>query len=151
MPLPNPSLAPENYYGAYYFSVSIDGLEDADINQTFTKVSGVVSESEPLEFKHGTDPYIRKTVGRTKYEDLALERIYNGSDAFYKWRLEIEDGTISRKDITIRMMKANGDVVRTMVCRTAWPSKWQLPEMDASGTNPATEVITLSVEKVTNE
>lgn len=151
MALANPGLVAENYFGAYYFSVAIDGIEQSDINQTFTKVSGVVSESEPVEFKHGTDPYIRKTVGRTKYEDLSLERIYNGSDAFYKWRLEIEEGNISRKDVVIRLMKANGDVVRTMVCRTAWPSKWQLPEMDASGSNPATETITLSVEKVTNE
>jgi phage tail-like protein len=143
-------LGSDNYYGSYYFRVSIPDVA-GDINQTFTKVSGVVSETEPMEFKHGTDPYIRKTVGRTKYEDLSLERIYNGNDGFYTWRLEIEAGNLTRKDIKIEMMKANGDVIRTMICRSAWPSKWQLPEMDSSSTSPASEVITLSVEKVTNE
>ena len=47
-------------------------------------------------------------------------------------------------------MKQDGTVVRTMVCRSAWPMKWQLPDMDASASSPASETITLSVERVTN-
>lgn len=143
-----PTLETDNYYGAFHFRVSIAGL--ADVNQTFTKVTNIISESEPMEFAHGTDPYMRKSVGRTKFDDLALERVYNGSDEFYEWRLEIENGSLTRRDITIELMKQDGTVVRTMVCRSAWPMKWQLPDMDASASSPASEVITLSVERVTN-
>jgi hypothetical protein len=38
-----------------------------------------------------------------------------------------------------------------MICREAWPSEWVLPEMDATGSNPGIETITLTVERVTNE
>jgi phage tail-like protein len=145
-----PELDTDQYIGAFNFRVSIPDVA-GDINQAFVRVSGVVSVSEPMEFMHGTDPYVRKAVGRTTYEDVTLERIYNGNDAFYGWRMEIENGTVSRKDIKIEMLKPDGTVSRTMMCRGAWPSRWELPEMDASGSQGATERIVLTVERVTNE
>ncbi len=145
-----PELDTDNYIGAFNFRVSIPDVA-GDINQAFVRVSGVVSNSEPMEFMHGTDPYVRKAVGRTSYEDVTLERIYNGSDAFYGWRMEIETGGVTRKDVKIEMMKPDGTVARTMMCRGAWPSRWELPEMDATGSEGAIERIQLTVERVTNE
>jgi phage tail-like protein len=144
-----PELDTDNYYGAFHFRVSIPDVA-GDVNQAFVKVSGVVSQSEKMEFMHGTDPYMRKSVGRTQYEDVTLERIYNGSDAFYAWRMEVEQGLITRKDVTVYMLKQDGSTVRTMVCRKAWPVRWELPEMDAQASGPAVERITLAVEAVTN-
>ena len=145
-----PELDTENYVGSFHFRISIPDVA-GDVNQAFTRVSGVVSTSEPMEFMHGTDPYVRKGVGRTSYEDVTLERIYNGSDAFYSWRLDVEAGSIIRRDVKIEMMKGNGEVSRTMMCMGAWPSRWELPEMDASGSGGAVERISLTVERVTNE
>lgn len=145
-----PELDTENYVGSFHFRVSIPDVA-GDVNQAFTRVSGVVSQSEPMEFMHGTDPYVRKGVGRTSYEDMTLERIYNGSDAFYSWRLEVETGTVTRRNLKIEMLKPSGEVARTMMCMGAWPSRWELPEMDASGSSGATERITLTVERVVNE
>lgn len=140
----------DNYIGAFNFRVTIPDVA-GDINQAFVRVSGVVATSEPMEFMHGSDPYVRKGVGRTTYEDVTLERIYNGNDAFYGWRMEIEAGSITRKDVKIEMLKPDGAPARTMMCRGAWPSRWELPEMDATGSQGATERIGLSVERVTNE
>jgi phage tail-like protein len=145
-----PELDTDNYVGAFNFRVNIPDVA-GDINQAFVKVSGVVSQSEKMEFMQGTDPYMRRAVGRTSYEDMTLERIYNGSDAFYEWRMEVENGTITRRDVKIELLKPDGSPVRTMMCRAAWPSRWELPEMDASGSNGAVERITLTVERVTNE
>ena len=43
-----------------------------------------------MEYMHGTDPYVRKNPGRVTFEDVTLERVYNGLDDFYVWRQEIE-------------------------------------------------------------
>lgn len=145
-----PELDTENYVGSFRFRVSIPDVA-GDINQAFIKVSGVVSQSEKMEFMQGTDPYVRKSVGRTGYEDVMLERIYNGSDSFYEWRMQIELGGIQRRDVKIEMLKADGSPVRVMMCRSAWPSRWELPEMDARASSGALERITLTVERVTNE
>jgi len=145
-----PELDTDNYIGSFNFRVTIPDVA-GDINQAFVRVSGVVSTSEPMEFMHGTDPYVRKGVGRTSYEDITLERIYNGSDSFYDWRMEVESGIITRRDVKVEMLKPDGTVGRTMMCRGSWPSRWELPEMDASGSAGATERISLTVERVTNE
>ena len=42
------------------------------------------------------------------------------------------------------------NVVRHMTLVQAWPIRWELPELDASGSGPATERITLSIENVTH-
>lgn len=144
-----PELGTEEYLGSFHFRVKIEGIS-TDINQAFTRISGVVSQSEPMEFMHGTDPYVRKGVGRTSFEDVTLERIWNGTDKFYEWRQEVEGGVISRKTVTIEMLKPNGEVSRTQNCIGAWPSRWELPEMDASGSSGAVERITLTVERVKN-
>ena len=104
-----PELDTEAYVGAFNFRVSIPDVA-GDVNQSFTRVSGVVSTSEPMEA-----------------------------------------GSIIRRDVKIEMMKGNGEVSRTMMCMGAWPSRWELPEMDASGSGGAVERISLTVERVTNE
>ena len=145
-----PELDTNAYVGSFNFRVTIPDIA-GDVNQAFTAVSGVVSESEKMEFMQGTDPYTRKGVGRTTYEDVTIERIYNGNDGFYDWRLEVETGTITRRDVKIEMLRPDGQVARTMMCRGAWPSRWELPPMDASGSEGAVEAITLTVERVTND
>lgn len=145
-----PELDTNSYVGAFNFRVTIPDIS-GDVNQAFTAVSGVVSESEKMEFMQGTDPYTRKGVGRTAYEDVSLQRVYNGTDGFYDWRMEIENGSVTRKDIKVELLRPDGQVARTMMLRGAWPSRWELPPMDASGSGGAIETITLTVERVTNE
>lgn len=145
-----PELDTNAYVGAFNFRVSIPDVA-GDINQAFTAISGVVSESEKMEFMQGTDPYVRKGAGRTTYEDVQLQRIYNGNDAFYGWRMDVEAGKIIRRDVKVELLRPDGTVARTMMCRGAWPSRWELPPMDASGSGGAVETINLTVERVTNE
>jgi len=139
-------LETDNYIGNYQFVVQIDDVNE--VNQTFVRVSGVVSNTETMEFMQGTDPYVRKGVGRTTWEEVTLERVYNGADEFYDWRVAIENGDISRRNVTVRLLKPNGEQAREMTMYQAWPSRWELPEMDATGSGPATERIVLTVESV---
>src|SRR5688572_19235174 len=97
-------LATDNYVGTHNFQIKIDDMDV--VNTEFVSVSGVVSESEEIEFMHGTDPYIRRRPGRVSYEPIVLERVYKGVDEFYGWRLEVENGNIERRNVTVTMMNS---------------------------------------------
>jgi phage tail-like protein len=139
-------LTTDNYVGTHNFQVAIPGMDV--LNTEFTSISGVVSTSEEIEFMHGTDPYVRKTAGRVTYEPITMERVYKGVDDFYAWRLEVENGNIERRDVTVTMMNSAFQAVRAMTLEGAWPSKWEMPNMDAQSSGPAVERITLTVERV---
>ena len=137
-----PQFGLDNYIGAFNFKVTIDGVEVE--NSKFTSVSGVVSTSETMEFMHGDDRYVMKQPGRAMFEDIELKRIYQQVDSFYEWRLKIENGNIERKLVTVSLMLPDmNTVVRTMMIHDAYPSKWELPAMDASSSEAAVETITL--------
>jgi phage tail-like protein len=144
MPGANPT---NNYIGSFHFRVKIDGVNDP--LDGFIKVSSITSTTENLEFKHGMDRSVRKHPGRTSYDDVVLERVYSGIDEFSQWRQRIVDGDIDRRTVSIEYLKPDGvTVVRRYELYNTYPSKWELPEMDAGGSNTATERITLSVERV---
>lgn len=143
-----PQYGLDNYIGAFNFKVEIDGI--AVENSKFVNVSGVVSTSETMEFMQGDDRYIMKQPGRASFEDIELKRVYQQVDAFYEWRLQIENGIIERKLVTVHMMLPDMvTVVRTMMIHDSYPSKWELPAMDSSSTEVALETITLTCSHVT--
>jgi phage tail-like protein len=143
-----PQFGLDNYIGAFNFKVTIDGVEVE--NSKFTSVSGVVSTSETMEFMHGDDRYVMKQPGRAMFEDIELKRVYQQVDSFYEWRLKIENGNIERKLVTVSLMLPDmNTVVRTMMIHDAYPSKWELPAMDASSSEAAVETITLTCSHVT--
>ena len=143
-----PQYGLDNYIGAFNFKVSIDEIEVE--NSKFISVSGVVSSSETMEFMHGDDRYVMKQPGRASFEDIELKRIYQQVDPFYEWRVQIENGNIQRKNVTISLMLPDmSTVVRTMTIMDCYPSKWELPPMDASSSEAAVETITLTCSHVT--
>ena len=71
-------------------------------------------------------------------------------DSFYAWREQIERGKIERKLVTISLLLPDMEtVIRTMSIHDAYPSKWELPPMDASSSEAAVETITLTCSHVT--
>lgn len=140
-------------FGGFTFRVviQVQGRDiGSSINQAWTKVSGIVSESEPIEYMHGTDRNVLKAPGRTKFSDVELERVYLGSDAFYDWRRRIEGGALELGTVTIEILdRTLSNVVRRITCHKAWPMKWEMPDLDASASQPLLEKITLAVADVT--
>jgi len=139
-------LATDNYVGTHNFQVKIEGIDL--INTEFQSISGLVSASEVVEPAAGNDGKKRKIATRVHYEPIVLERVYKGVDDFYRWRLEVENGNIERRDVTVTMMDSAFRAVRTMTLEKAWPSGWKMPDMDASSSGPAIERITLTAERV---
>ena len=143
-----PQFGLDRYIGAFNFKVEIDGV--AVENSKFISVSGVVSTSETMEFMQGDDRYVMKQPGRASFEDIELKRVYQQIDSFYIWREEIEKGNIQRKQVQVHLMLPDMiTTVRQMTIHEAYPSKWELPGMDASSTEVAVETITLTCSWVT--
>ena len=143
-----PQFGLDNYIGAFNFKVTIDGIEVE--NSKFVSVSGVVSTSETMEFMQGDDRFVMKQPGRAMFEDIELKRVYQQYDRFYAWREQIERGKIDRKLVTVSLMLPDMEtVIRTMSIHNAYPSKWELPPMDASSSEAAIETITLTCSHVT--
>jgi phage tail-like protein len=138
-----------NYIGSFQFRVKVEGINDP--LDGFIKVSPVVSTTENMDFKHGLDRTVRKSPGRTTFEDITLERVYSGLDEFSLWRQTVVDGKTDRREVSIEYLQRDDTVVRKYVLIAAYPSKWELPELDAGGSNTAVEKITLSVENVIQE
>lgn len=138
-----------NYIGSFQFRVTVQGINDP--LDGFIKVSPVVSSTENIDFKHGLDRTVRKSPGRTSFEDITLERVYSGLDEFSMWRQSIVDGKIDRREVSIEYLQRDDTVVRKYTLIAAYPSKWEMPELDAGGSNTAVEKITLAVENVIQE
>ncbi|MEL6347336.1 MAG: phage tail protein [Myxococcota bacterium] len=138
----------DKYMGAFNFRLSVDGIPD---NCTkIVSINSVTSESEIVEYMLGPEPYIRKIPGRGKFTEVEITRIYQGYDMFYNWRQMIEDGIDSLRNARIEILAPDlSTVVLQMVLHNCWPSRWQLPNLDASSTGAATETITLCAERLT--
>ncbi len=144
----------DRHVGTFQFDVTIEGISSQDVNQQFVRVSGLATESEQLTWMQGTDGSVNTAPGRVKYADINLERVYDGSDALYRWRRQIERGegldptAPYRKNVYVRLRRRDGTTARAMALIGAWPSRWQMPDLDAMSSNPAIETIVLTVQEV---
>ena len=129
-----------NYLGSFHFRVRIEGINDP--LDGFLKISGITSKTESMEFKHGLDRSVRKSPGRTSFNDIVMERVYSGLDEFAQWRQRIVEGEIDRRTISIEFLKPDGaTVVRRYELHNCYPSSWELPAMDAGSSATAIDYV----------
>lgn len=136
----------DTYLGSHRFRITLGGAAPVD---GFTSISPIVSVTETISFKHGQDPHVRKAAGRIHWEDVTLERIYCGDDAFAGWRASILQGNSDRRDITIEYQDNAGNTLKTFTLHQVFPVRWELPGLDATGSAGALERITVAAESVT--
>ncbi|MFT6819850.1 MAG: phage tail-like protein, partial [Myxococcota bacterium] len=133
--------------GSYNFVVHVLGMEHA--LSGFQKCSAIKSKVETITWKNGTDQFIRKAPGRCEWEDVTLERVYSRQDELHKWWERIIMGEIDRRSVSISFMRQNNtSEVMRYVLLSAFPTSFELPELDATSGNAAIEKITLSAERV---
>jgi phage tail-like protein len=138
----------DKYVGAFNFRILVDGVPQESMK--VLGISNVISESEIVEYKLGHEPYVRKIPGRSKFSEVEITRIYQGYDQMYSWRTKVEDGIEDLRNVKIEILAPDlKTVILQMVLHNCWPHRWQLPNLDASSTAPATETIALACERVT--
>jgi phage tail-like protein len=130
-------------YGNFNFLVELDGLAVG----AFSEVTGLNATTDVMEYREGGDNLTpRKLPAMTKFDNIVLKRGLTDDDTLYKWHREVVEGTIKRKSGSIVVLdRAGAEKVRWNF-KDAWPTKWNPPDLNATGNQVAVEELELAHE-----
>jgi phage tail-like protein len=141
-------------YPTFRFLVYFSGI--ATPVAAVNKVGAIKMASAVIEYKAGGDPITRKSVGRTTYDPIMLERGVTFATEFEDWAAASQvltngDASTSlanlRKEVTIVLLNEEAQQVRSYLVHRAWVSEYQaLPELDAGANALAIEHVKLENE-----
>ncbi len=142
----------KNPYSNFNFIVEFDGAEVAG----FTEVTGLDSETTPIEYREGGDPTaaMRQLPGVEKYAPVQLKRGITGSLALWEWRKEVRDGGSTfppTRTVTVKLLDEKHDrnsPAMTWTLTNAWPTKLTGPSLTAKGNDYAVEQLDLVHERL---
>lgn len=118
----------------------------------FTEVSGLDVESDVVEYRHGASPEYSKIKmpGMQKYSNLTMKRGSFASDnEYFAWWNSVKLNSISRRDLTIKLLNEEREPVIVWKVRNAWPMKMQSTTLKADGSEVAIETIEVVHEGLT--
>jgi phage tail-like protein len=131
-------------YGRYNFLLEIDGIESAG----FSEVSGLVSETEVIEYREGADTSntMRKLPGLTRYSNLVLKRGMTTDKALWNWRKLAITGPVQRLNGSVILLDETHQEVVRWNFRDGWPCKWEGPTLKAKSSEVAIETLEIAHE-----
>jgi phage tail-like protein len=131
-------------YGRFNFILQIDGITKA----AFSEVSGLVTETEVVEYREGGDlpNTVRKLPGLTKYSNIVLKRGITADTSLWTWRKTVIAGTVQRANGSVILLDASRNPVLRWNFRNAWPCKWEGPTLTAKSSDVAIETLELAHE-----
>jgi phage tail-like protein len=142
-----------NPYSNFNFIVEVDGEQIG----AFTEVSGLDSETTPIEYREGADKTnaMRQLPGVEKYTNVQLKRGIVGNSALWDWHKEVRDGGSAfparRANVTIKLLNETHDEAApamTWTLTNAWPTKLTGPSLSAKGNEIAIEQVELAHERI---
>jgi phage tail-like protein len=141
-------------YSSYRFLVFFD--TSTSPVAAVSKVSALRRSSDPIEYREGNNPIILKSLGRTKYEPITLERGVTYDKDFENWANAaqvLSSGVAStslknlRKEMRIELLNEVSQTVHRYLVHRCWVSEFMiLSDLDAGANGVAIEHI-----KVENE
>lgn len=112
----------------------------------FSECGGLQLETEIQDYPEGgQNTYVHKLPGRVKQTNLRLKRGL-ATQALWDWYATILDGTVLRRDISVRLLDGTQDVQGEWQFFRAYPVKWVGPELNATQNQVAAETIELAYE-----
>ncbi len=130
----------------FHFEVKIDKEE-----WYFQEVSGLESEVEVLEYRHGKSKQFApfKMPGMKKVSDVTLKKgVFTGDTKLFDWFKQVKLNTIERKTITISLLNENQKAEIVWTLYNAFPNKIESTNLNAQGNEIAIETIVLSHEEL---
>jgi len=128
-------------YRAFRFLLEIDGIVQAG----FSEVTIPDASSEPVEYREGSEPpTVRKLPGLNKYGNVTLKwGITDSMELYEKWWKLVEECDMekARKNVAIILMDCEGNPAARWEFVEAWPSKYDAPDLNATGTDVAIETL----------
>jgi phage tail-like protein len=110
---------------------------------TFKSLSGstVVLRSSPLQ-----------RVNTVSVKSISLKGGNCSMDnELYKWFCTFSQTTRQKRDVTVKLLNSNGELVRAWKIRQASPVKVEAPSLNAKGTDVAIETVVLAYEGIEPE
>src|SRR5688572_20558227 len=134
-------MARKEAFGAYYFTVQIDGMQDC----FFRSCSGLKSESEVVELPEGgLNHTTHKLIGRTKYPNIVLKQGFAGPPyTLWQKRKEVETTPYKRFNGVI-IQKGPNDTTAKWQFVDGWVCKWEGPDFDATKNEISIESIEIA-------
>lgn len=125
-------------FAGFRFIVDIDGIGQA----AFSECSGLSTDTDPIEYRTGSeDITVRKLPGLKKFSNISLKRGMTQDLKLWEWRKQVMDGVTVRKAGSITLLnEAGGSALRWNFVH-GWPTKWEGPSMNATGSEVAIETL----------
>ncbi|NSL86350.1 phage tail protein [Chitinophaga solisilvae] len=117
----------------------------------FTEITGLTMESDVIEYREGSSPEFHKVKmpGLQKLSNITLKRgTFQGDIGFHEWMETISMNTVSRRDVTIKLLNENHEPVITWQVLNAWPVKVQSSDLKADGNEVAIETMEIAHEGI---
>ncbi len=135
------------YRGSRYL-VEIDGIVQAG----FSEATIPDSSQDPIEYREGNEvPTVRKIPGLVKYGNISLKWGITDNLELYEWRKLVEDGKMekARRNIAIILLDEEANPKSRWEFEEAWPTKYDAPDLNATGSDIAIENLEIAHEKMT--
>ena len=117
----------------------------------FTEVTGLTMESEVIEYREGSSPEYHKTKmpGMQKFGNITMKRgTFEGDTGFHDWMDTISMNTVTRRDVTVKLLNENHEPVVTWQILNAWPVKVQSSDLKSDGNEVAIEAMEIAHEGI---
>lgn len=131
----------------YHFQVDWGSTKMA-----FTEVTGLIVESEVIEYRTGDSPefHKRKMPGPQKIGNITLKRGVMAKDNdMFNWWNTVKLNKIERRTVTISLLNEEHEPVVTWRAIKAWPVKLQASDLKADGKDVLIETMELAHEGLT--
>ena len=130
----------------FHFAVSI---EDIDDDLSFQEVSGLETESQPIEYRAGNNKVwsVIKMPGLLKTGNVTLKKgVFAKDNKFWDWYSQIKLNTIKRQTVTIKLLDEKGDPTMVWTLANAFPTKITGTDMKSDGNEVAVETLEMAHE-----
>ncbi len=132
-----------DHIGNYNFKVEIEGVTAG----SFSRVDGLESETDVINYYDGDSRLMRKRPGRTKYNNITLYRGFTNNSALWDWRKAVTDGAVERKSGSIILLDETHQEIMRYNFFEAWPCRWKSAVLDASDNGLVIEELELALRK----
>lgn len=133
----------------FYFKVT---LGSQDNTTSFQEVSGLDTETQPIEYRHGDNKLFStiKMPGISKSGNVTLKKgIFVNDNKFWIWYDAIEMNLIKRETVVIELLDEKGGTTMSWTLANAWPTKITGTDMKSDANEVAVESIEIAHEGLT--
>lgn len=119
---------------------------------SFSKVSGIKEQIEVVEMRDGQNPLqVRKIVGTHQGGTIVLEKgVIKDVGILTSWFRAVKESDPDgfRSDVGIGVADIRNRLVRVIVLQNAWPSAYEIGDLDGSSSEVEVESLSLVFESL---